>query len=133
MTIQEFPLAWRWTQPSHSVLPGEVLARIRPLSPFEAARVRTESTPQASIVVSCSASEATAVRRWLHMVQPDSQLAIYVCWSPDVGVQMTWGIFEEYWDDFCYSSSDDVTIAPVSGTWRLIYHHYEQFDFTTWS
>lgn len=133
MTIQEFPFAWRWTQPSHSVLPSEVLTGIRPLRPSETARVRTESTPQDSIVVSCSTSEDADVRGWLRMVQPDSHLAIYVYWSPDDGVEMIWDIFAEYWDDFCYPYSDDVTIAPVSGTWRLIYHHYEQFDFITQS
>jgi hypothetical protein len=34
---------------------------------------------------------------------------------------------------FCYPSSDDVTVVPVSGAWQLIYHHYEQFDFVTGS
>ena len=131
MTIQQFPLAWRWTQPSHSVLPGEVLARIRPLSPSEAARVRTAYPAQGASVVSCSASESADVHGWLRTVQPDPQLSVYVSWSQDLAVQTTWDIFAEYWDDFCYPSSDDVTVTPVTGTWRLIYHHYEQFDFIT--
>lgn len=129
MTIREFPLAWRWMDPSHSVLPNEVLARIRPLNPSEASRIRTTSILQGSYVLSISTSESAAVQGWLRSIQRDSEPSIYVCWSPDMGVQTTWDVFADYWDDFCYPSSDDVTIAPVNGTWRLIYHHYEQFDF----
>ena len=133
MTIEEFPLAWRWTQPSHSVLPREVLARIRPLSSSEAARVRIGYQAQGATVVSCSASESADVHVWLRTIQPDPQLSVYLSWTQDLAVQTTWDIFAEYWDDFCYPSSDDVTVAPVAGTWRLIYHHYEQFDFITGS
>jgi hypothetical protein len=129
MTAQEFPLAWRWTQPSHSVLPAEVLAGIRPLSAPEAARLCTTASPRGSSVVSHSASDSADVSRWLRSIQPDSQVPVYVGWSEELAVEMSWGIFTQYWDDFCYPSSDDVMVAPVTGTWQLVYHHHEQFDF----
>ncbi len=128
MTIQEFPLAWRWTNPSHSVLPPEVLAGIRPLSASEAAGISTVS-PEIASVVSTAASDSVDVRRWLRIVQPDSRVHVYVSWNRDLAVETSWRIFTEYWDDFCYPSSDDISIVPVGGTWQLIYHHYEQFDF----
>ena len=131
MTIQEFPLAWRWTQSSHAVLPPKVLARIVPLSPSEAARVQTSASVEQASVISCSADDSADVRSWLRRVQPDERASVYVSWSEDLAVETSWGIFIEYWDDFCYPSSDDVTIAPVAGGWRLIYHHYEQFEFVT--
>jgi hypothetical protein len=133
MTNQDFPLAWRWTRPSHSVLPIEVLAGIRPLSPPEAARVWAEFKPQGSAVVSCFTSDPADVDGWLRSVQPDRHLSILVCWSPDLVVQTTWNVFAEYWSDFCYPSSDDVMDAPIAGAWRLIYHHDERFDFITLS
>ncbi len=129
MTIEEFPLAWRWTQPSHSVLPAEVLADIRPLSAPEAASIRMVAPAGSASVVSHSASDSAEVCRWLRAVQPDSQVRVYVSWSKDWAVEMSWNIFTEYWDDFCYPSSDDVTVVPVSGAWHLLYHHYEQFDY----
>jgi len=52
-----------------------------------------------------------------------------VSWSEDLAIQTSWDVFTEYWSDFCYPASDDVTIAPVAGDWRLKYHHYEQFEF----
>lgn len=82
-------------------------------------------------MVSHSASDSREVRRWLRRVQPDSHVRVYVSWSKDLAVEMSWNIFTEYWDDLCYPSSDDVTVVPVSGTWQLVYHHYEQFDFIT--
>jgi hypothetical protein len=131
MTIHEFPLAWRWTQPSHAVLPAEVLAGIRPLSASEAAGVCTAAWDPSASKVSCSASDPVDVRSWLRSIQPDSRVPVYVSWSRDLAVETSWDIFTEHWDDFCYPSSDDVTVAPVTGTWRLQYHHYERFDFIT--
>jgi hypothetical protein len=131
MTIQEFPLAWRWTQRSHSVLPAEVLAGIRPLSASEAAGVSTAAPAESATVVSRSASDSVDVRHWLRSVQPDSQARVYISWNRDWAVETSWHIFTEYWDDFCYPSSDDVTVVPTGGTWQLVYHHYEQFEFIT--
>ena len=132
MTIQEFPLAWRWTQSSHTVLPPDVLARIRPLSSAEAARVHQSSRhPHSGAADSCSAEEESRARIWLRRVQPELRAGVFVSWSEDLAVETSWDIFTEYWDDFCYPSSDDVMVVPVAGSWRLIYHHYEQFEFVT--
>ena len=130
MSIQEFPLAWRWTQPSHAVLPPDVLAAIVPLTASEAARLNFGSPVEGVSVVSCRTDGSEDVQGWLRRVQPDGQLSVYVSWSDDLAVQTKWGIFTEYWDDFCYPSSDDVTVVPVGGTWRLEYSHYERFEFT---
>ncbi|HWQ91126.1 MAG TPA: hypothetical protein VN673_05605 [Clostridia bacterium] len=67
--------------------------------------------------------------RWLRRVQPDLHARIYVSWTKQLAVETKWDIFTEYWDDFCYPSSDDVTVVPVVGEWQFIYQHYEQFDF----
>jgi hypothetical protein len=132
MTIQEFPLAWRWTQSSHAVLPPDVLARIRPLSPTEAVQVhKSSSFPHSGAADSCSAEDEASVRTWLRHVQLDLPARVCIGWSEDLAVETSWDIFTEYWSDFCYPSSDDVTIVPVAGSWRLIYHHYEQFEFFT--
>jgi len=131
MSIQEFPLAWRWTQPSHSVLSPDVLADIRPLPAAEAADISTATYSSRAPTATHAASEfdAKEVIQWLRRVQPDLHVRIYVSWSKAWAVEMSWDIFTRYWENFCYSASDDVTVVPVSGTWQLVYHHYEQFDF----
>jgi hypothetical protein len=131
MSIQEFPLAWRWTQASYAVLPPEVLAQIRPLSASEATQLCSRGSSERTSVVSCSTEDPDGVSAWLRRVQPDSRVRVYVAWSDELAVETNWQIFTEYWDDFCYPSSDDVKVAPVVGTWQLVYHHYEQLDFST--
>ncbi len=130
MSIQEFPLAWRWTQASHAVLPTEVLAQIHPLSASEASQLRSRCSRERASVASCSTADSAGVSEWLRRVQPDLRARVYVAWSDELAVETSWEIFTEHWDDFCYPSSDDVTVAPVVGTWQLVYHHYEQFDFS---
>ncbi len=128
MTIQEFPLAWRWTQPSHAVLPPEVLASIAPVSRSEAARLQP-CRPFEGVSVFCSTDGSADVQGWLRQMQPDDQALVYVSWNEDLAVKTRWGIFTDYWDDFCYPSSDDVTVVPLAGGWQLNYHHYEQFEY----
>src|SRR5688500_9189501 len=114
MSIQEFPLAWRWTQPSHAVLPVEVLAQIHPLSTSEATQLSPPRSSERASVVSCSTEDSDGVSACLRRVQPDLRARVYVAWSDELAVETSWGIFPEYWDDFCYPSSDDVTVAPVA-------------------
>ena len=115
MTVQEFPLAWRWTQPSHSVLPPEVLGDIRPLSAADAAGTCVPAPNGRASALSHAASDTDTeeVSRWLRGVQPDLRARVYVRWSQELAVETSWAILTEYWDDFCYPSSDDVTVAPV--------------------
>jgi hypothetical protein len=61
MSIQDFPLAWRWTQASHSVLPPEVLEDIRPLSAAEAAGVGTSAPSRRKSAVSHADGRMLAV------------------------------------------------------------------------
>ena len=114
MTIQEFPLAWRWTKVTHAILPSDVLARIRPLSPEEAAQIyKPGNLRNDKTATFCPADYS--VRNWLRHIQPDSQAAIFISWGRDLAVETNWEIFTEYWDDFFYPSSDDVTVIPVAG------------------
>ncbi len=135
MTIREFPLAWRWTQASHAVLPDQVIDQLRPLNPAEAMRVHTIPVAERPPGISCSTNnpDPSGVQVWLRRVQPDVAARVYVSWDQDLAIETTWRIFTQYWDDFCYPSSDDVTVIPVAGSWRLDYYHYEQFEFSAGS
>jgi len=131
MTIREFPLAWRWTQSTHALLPADVLAQLRPLSHAEVMQVHKTNSPvrKSGISRSTSDPDPAVARLWLRRVQPDLAAPVYVSWDEDLAIETTWSIFTEYWDDFCYPSSDDIAVVPVTGGWQLIYHHYEQFEF----
>jgi hypothetical protein len=113
------------------VLPPEVLEDIRPLSSADAAGIRVIAPKGKASVLSRAASDIDAENacHWLCCLQPDLRARVYVSWSKELAVETSWEIFTKYWDDFCYPSSDDVTVTPVSGAWQLSYHHFEQFEF----
>ena len=129
-----FGLAWRWTQPSHNVLPPEVMAQITPLAAAiappgvtergELERPLFDAVHGASADVPCD--EGT---EWLRQLPVALSEQVIVRWDTPTAVRTTWEIFTAYWDDFCYASSDDVEVFPESGEWLLLYHHWEEFKW----
>lgn len=131
MRIQEFPLAWRWTDSRYAVLPEAVLLQLQPLRPQEAqsAFERTQSFQQDSgIAHSADVSDKEGCA-WLRARHSGLSEIVTVSWSSDCALRTSWQIFIEHWSDFCYPSSDDVTVWPDSERWVLFYHHYQQFEF----
>lgn len=134
MTILEFPLAWRWTDARYAVFPADVLAQLSPYSADEASRLfervkaLSRSEEPAALRISAD-SPQEQVTAWLRAQQPRLAEEVSVCWSGDTALQTRWSTFIERWDDFCYPSSDDVTILPITGSWMLMYHHWHEFEF----
>jgi hypothetical protein len=52
-------------------------------------------------------------------------------WDERLAICVSWGVFCQYWDDFCYPASDDVAIWPLSEEWFLIIDHSEKFFFVS--
>jgi len=121
-------------------MPLHILAAIVPLAVSEAAQLnkRSLSFYQPSHTLSPSAFyeivpqradvPANELREWLLRQQP-KDISVVVSWQANLAVRTTWRVFTEYWDSFCYPSSDDVAVWPVSEQWVLAYHHYELFEF----
>lgn len=134
MPIHEFPLAWRWTDPRFAVFPPDVLAGLHPCSPEEASRLFRQASAlsgfTAAIARRMNAGGASdQVSAWLRQQRPSSAEEVFVCWSGDTALRVRWSTFVERWDDFCYPSSDDVAVLPCGGSWMLMYHHWEEFEF----
>jgi hypothetical protein len=135
--LDQFELAWRWTQPTHAVLPAEALATIRPFTSGRAADLDAQAgrlsrqRPLAQWALSICADDdaAESVREHLRALSIANNTEILVSWSRRAAVLTVWQTFVEYWDDFCYPSSDDVTVWPPSGEWVLCYRHYQHIDF----
>jgi hypothetical protein len=131
MKIQEFSLAWRWTDSRHAVLSEAALSQMQPLDAPEARRAferarsfhRDSSTTRSANV---SDEEGCA---WLRAQHDGLSDVVTISWSADCALRTTWEIFTEHWSDFCYPASDEVTVWPDSERWVLFYHHEEQFEF----
>src|SRR5688572_14938789 len=134
MAIDDFPLAWRWTQKSHADLPRDVLATIKPIDPTAAHELylRGENAfPRQSMPDerSCKTEDDVVAREWLRRLDLRADALITVVWSRELGVSLPWGIFVEHWDDFCYPSSDDAFIFFSSGSDVISYEHHEMFRY----
>jgi hypothetical protein len=132
--IEEFPLAWRWTQASHAVLPPDVLGSLAPLQGHDADRLylrgekifrRHAAAPATHQVL--EGPEPT--RAWLKTLPIFSSAQVFVVWNRKTAISLPWQTFIAYWDDFCYPSSDDAFVFPEEGTSALAWNHYEVFEF----
>jgi hypothetical protein len=145
VSLDDFPLRSRWTDPRYNVLPSADLAAIRPLSLAKAQEVAALTMPDLRSLVESprgaipehfrspakeisAEGDVAAVGAWLKELSSGDQ-SVVVSWDPHRAVLTTWKVFYTYWDDFCYPSSDDVTVVPLSGEWLLWYDHEERFVF----
>lgn len=143
-SLATFPLSWRWTDSKWNKLPENDLQRIKPLTPIKAKELWrilghyvSANGPKENIFECSPWIEATIdipnafekVRDWLLGQFSDYEQSVIVSWDKDTAVLTDWGVFCNYWDDFCYPASDDVTVFPPHIDWILFYAHYERFDF----
>ena len=113
-------------------------ARIRPLKPHSAQEVwqsvqswvREESLASEMFgPIKEHSTDGDDTRDWLTAVTGCTAEQLIVSWDPQTAVLVDCCVFCRYWDDFCYTASDDVLVFPVAGSWALLYHHEEMFSF----
>lgn len=125
--IKEFELSWRWTQESHTVIPENDLFLIQPLSldsaiqVFESANKLLSSTKVES--------KGLTIQHIEFLKSNLTEEPIIISWGKETAVKTNTVIFIKYFDDFCYPSSDDITIYPTSKSWCLTYQHFEVLCF----
>lgn len=103
MDVATFPLIWRWTQPSHAVLPVDVLRALYPLTTAQIGALGPSPTRRfAPTMVQHRATEdADNTGRWLASLQMRGGRVIAV-WNKDTALYLPWQTFVTYWSDFCY-------------------------------
>lgn len=133
--VDTFPLLWRWTQESHALLTNEEIASIEPLRADKARELHEImcSLTQKELLGDVQEFDSGAVSEnevitWLRHL-PVIDDVVLVSWDEDKAVRVPWSLFVRRWDDFCYPTSDDVSIVPMSAKWLLEYWHYELFSW----
>jgi hypothetical protein len=139
-SLSNFPLAWRWTDEKYCLLPAEDLAQIIPLGAQSAkhawekslffADKNSEFSANPSLfgsIEKISSENEEFVREWL--AQRMTVGNITVSWQPESAVTTNTELFIKYWNEFCYPSSDDVTIWPDNESWVVHFWHEEVFCF----
>jgi len=102
------------------------MARITPILE-QSNRCPIESSLGAVESIATDTTAAT-VGRWLDNLSVDPECLVTIQWNDFLTIQTTWAIFVEYWESFCYPSSDDVNIWAEDSNWLLQYHHWEVFE-----
>lgn len=140
MQLKDFPLAWRWTDERHALLPESALARIAPQSNKQAAHLFKESLQfcgndgldekQFSLVqIITKDVEPARISEWLIACHANAETTVFLSWQPSIAISTTWGIFAQYWSEFCYPASDDLIVWSEANSWMLLYHHEELLQF----
>ena len=140
ISIDEFILKWRWTDSKYCLMPENDLRKIYPLDENSSKLIwensltftsdESDFSPSNKLFTEIENIETennTGVSNWL--IKKLTNCQIVVNWQPDSSVLTNTEVFIKYWDDFCYPSSDDVSIWPEDESWILHYWHEEQFWF----
>ena len=134
--LEDFPLAWRWTQSTHGAFFRGSLALIRPIAPDQAARLAQRlgtfdgadglRTERFRSMAQSDATDPKAASEWLRSrLQAQGEDEVVVSWDAETAVLTSYELFLSHWSDFCYPGSDDVLVAPARVTWVLRYGHEE--------
>ena len=138
--LEQFRLKWRWTDPKWNQLPEDALSQIRPLTKEKAQEFwqRNHGYIDASglsdkmfesVLRFDARWEIQKVCDWLLQQVSDRGLLVIASWESGVAVLVSWDVFCDYWNDFCYPSGDDVLVWPLSGEWAMFWYHEEMFFF----
>lgn len=138
--IADFALNWRWTDPHYCMMPLNDIGQIYPVDEESSKYIWDESllliddhdelaVPNDKFL-KCELADIDQivdVIDWLKQRLPKCDVVIN--WQPDCSVITNTALFIRYWDDFCYLSSDDVSIWPEDQSWVLHYHHSNVFVY----
>lgn len=139
--IERFKLAYRFMDHRWNRLPPEDLAHLHALGEgtatylaHEVARFYLSGELDASVFPAQSRMKAegpapSAVREWLVGLGIPAEENVAVSWDATAALLTRWEIFCRYWNDFCYPSTDDVTVCPIHGGWALSYQREGVFTF----
>lgn len=151
ISMADFPLKWRFTDPKYSVLPAAHLDQVHPLSRESAMRVwqfvldsdlhldfpfrreffhHIESTKVGESHGN-EEEDDDRVRKWLYRCAIPFDRRIFLSWQPEWAIETSWKIFVKYWTDFYYPISDDLTVCDGSLQWALLLYHEHEVFFGT--
>jgi hypothetical protein len=105
MRIQDFPLAWRWTDSRYSVFPATVLSQLHPLESqhisrdLQYAREYRSDPRRSHVAHSADVSNETG-RTWLRNQNAGLGEIVTIAWSTQCALRTNWQIFTDYWSSF---------------------------------
>lgn len=137
--IKDFDLRWRWEKSNSPTISTSEIEQIQPVSEAESKRLNKvinyfrleynlrDKYTQTGWIRASSSNDADIeqFRNKLTSILEPWNEGVIVTWNRATTLKTTKAIFIKYWDDFCYPSSDDVTIISEETKWIMFYQHFE--------
>lgn len=143
INFEDFELNWRWDEIHNPEITNEEKTQILSFSIFESKRINKVIdyfefepnlhelfTPTDWFRVSCKTEKSKQnFTTEFKQLTSDFEENIFVSWNHSTCVYTTRDIFLRYWDDFCYPSSDNLTIISEKTNWIFFFNHIEVGKF----
>jgi len=139
--MDQFPLAWRFTDDRWARHGADARLDMRPLraaraavlhGPLAGASSAARHTAAEHVAAACQdEAGARRVSDALASLGPGDDERVIIVWDPRTALETSWRTFSANWEVFCYPGTDDVTISALDGRWVLCYHHWEEFSFSS--
>jgi hypothetical protein len=137
--LKDFELNWRWKKTHNPNISDYEKIQIEPVSEIESKRLnkvidyfevednlRKDFIDNDWISATCDKEENIELfRNKLTSILDPWPENVIVTWNRRTTLKTTKELFLKYWDDFCYPSSDDVTIISEDTNWIMFYNHIE--------
>ena len=137
--LKDFKLNWRWEKTHNPGISDSEKAQIEPVSEIESKRLNKvidyfeiEDNLRNDFIEtdwmsanSENDEKIDAFRNKLTSILDTWDENVIVTWNRTTTLKTTKEVFLKYWDDFCYPSSDDVTIISEETNWVMFYNHIE--------
>ncbi|MBC5775276.1 hypothetical protein H8S95_14450 [Pontibacter sp. KCTC 32443] len=135
--LRDFKLTWRWEKTHNPEITETEKVQIEPVSEAESKRLNKiidffekEDNLNMSFIptdwISASSENNEKIEQFrskLTSIIEQWDERVIVTWDRTTTLRTSKEIFLKYWDDFCYPSSDDVTIISEKTNWVMFYNH----------
>ncbi|TDO20946.1 hypothetical protein [Pedobacter duraquae] len=143
IALDDFELGWRWDNLHNPGILTEDKIQLKPLSIIESkslykivnffeSEINLSNGFQPNSWVRASSETKESIDKFSNYFREltrNYDENIFISWSRSTCLYTTKDIFIKYWDDFCYPSSDDITIISELTNWVYFYNHIEVGQF----
>jgi len=141
--LSEFSLGWRWDKNHNPEFTLNLLDQIIAFTDTESRRLNkvidyfemegnlVDGFEDKGWIMASSESDKHILdfRESFYSMTKGFDENLLVSWDRTTCVYTQKDTFAGYWDDFCFPSSDDITIVSELTNWILFYKHFETAQF----
>ncbi|WP_107037520.1 hypothetical protein [Brumimicrobium mesophilum] len=145
IALSDFELSWRWEKSHNSIISDFEKDQIIPVSEMESKRLNKvidffelEDDLSKKFInhdwiraTSDHEDNIALFRKKITSILEPWTENVLITWNRGTTLKTTKELFLKYWDDFCYPSSDDVTIISEETNWVMFYNHVEMAKIWT--